>query len=122
MRQEVRNVVESAENKDLGGVMEGISEKYMDESGWNKNTLRGILFRQFRMKKSVGVKMGPMGVKIDGEQAEVSFEALILEKESEGIGLPTEIDALHFEVELKNENGQWRITSHRRLQLGEQDL
>ncbi len=117
----LNDVIDKVEAKDLAGVMKNLSTEYKDEEGWTKNTIRGILFRQFRMKKNIGVTVGPMGVSIKENHAQVSFEALIMEKDS-GLTLPSQIDAFHFEVNLKKNEDIWQIHSHSRIQAGKGDL
>ncbi|MEC7987442.1 MAG: hypothetical protein VX278_19895 [Myxococcota bacterium] len=111
--QRVIDTIESGmEEADLSMVMKQISEDYSDPQGMSKRAIRGILFQQFRKRGSLGITFSPMGIDIDGNRANVSLEALVIEGSL--LGLSADADALHVEIELHKEDTTWRIVSHTR--------
>lgn len=114
----VSEVVQGAREADLGAILGPISESYADAQGLTKDTLRGYLFRQFRSRGPIGVHRGPIAVEVTGQTATARFDALLVEG-VEGAILPTNADAWSVTVDLRKEDGDWRITGHTRAPLEE---
>jgi len=113
VRAVIRSTAEACEERRLNDAMDAISDTYRDEDGLTRKQLYGLLFREFARDGRLGVILGPMLVEIDGATARASFPAAF--GESSGlISLPEEADALHFELDLVLEDGDWKITWHRR--------
>lgn len=117
VRELIASVAEAARAGDLEATMEPVSTSYHDEDGLDRQALAGMLFSQYRKRGGVSVVLGPVLVALDGAGgATASFEAAL----ADGADitalelLPRDADVLHFEVALRQEEGDWRITSHRR--------
>ncbi len=114
VRTVIRRTAEACEERRLGDAMEGISERYRDQDGLDKQLLFGLLFREFARDGRLGVVLGPIQVEVAKERARASFVAAF--GESAGLlSLPEEADALQFELDLALEEGDWRITWHSRV-------
>lgn len=118
VEEAVSDVVQGARDADLGAILSPISESYRDGSGLTKDTLRGYLFRQLQTRGPIGVHRGPITVAVTGQTATADFDALLVEGTA-GSVLPTDADAWSVTVELRKEDGDWRITGHTRRPLEE---
>lgn len=115
IQQLISRVEEGVESAQLATVMQSISKSYMDPEGLSHTSLKGFLFQQFRKRGSVALAFSPLLIKVHDKKAHISFEVAILESEKEKlIGLPINSEALHFEVDLQKEEGEWKIISHTR--------
>jgi hypothetical protein len=115
IRDAIAAVERACEEKDLGGVLERVSERYRDGDGLGKRELRGFLFAQFiGAKEGIGVaRLGPTEVEMHGPSAATArFRAAI----STGGGIATAVrgERWDFEVDFAKEGGDWLVISHRR--------
>ena len=115
IREAIHQVAEGAESADLAMSIEPFSEGYLDANNVDKNGIRGILFYQFNKRGSISVWLSPIDVVVSGDSATASFEVGLVEGAKDTVvGWPIGAEALHFDVELRREEGEWKITSHRR--------
>ncbi len=115
IREAIHQVAEGAEAADLGMSLEPISENYADPDDLDKNGIRGLLFYQFNKRGSISVWLSPIDVEVRGDAATASFEVGLVEgAKGSVVGWPVGAEAMHFEVELRREDGEWKITSHTR--------
>ena len=77
----------------------------------NKKLLQGMLARQFLTRGALIVVLGPIQVERQETTATARFDAVLAEGATD-LGLSA--DALHFEVELVLEDGEWKVLSHTR--------
>lgn len=111
VRNVIRGTAQACEERRLGEAMAGISERYRDHDGLGKQELHGLLFREFARQGRLGVVLGPIDVEVNGARAQAHFSAVFAES-PRLLAIPQDADALRFEVDLANEGGTWRITSH----------
>ena len=113
--QQLLGQVESGfEEGSIKEVAATISETYSDQDGLSRNSIKGILFQQFRKRGPIELIFSPIVVAVDGTSAQASFQVATVERDATLIGLPTNADLLHVEVTLQREEEGWKITSHQR--------
>ena len=113
--QQLLGQVESGfEEASIKEVAATISESYSDKDGLSRNSIKGILFQQFRKRGPIELIFSPIVVAVDGDSAQASFQVATVERDATLIGLPTNADLLHVEVILQREEEGWKITSHQR--------
>ena len=105
------------EEANLSLVMKQISKDYSDAQGLSKRSIKGILFQQFQKRGKIGITLSPMSILIEGTQADVEAEALIIEGSI--LGFSADADAIHIDIELQKEQNEWKIISHSRTSLVE---
>ena len=78
--------------------------------------IKGLFMRQFLKSDPITIQLSPMTVAIEGNIAEVNFEAAIFEGEGVSVfAIPNKEDILYFSVQLTKEaEDEWKITSHTR--------
>ncbi|MCB9746100.1 MAG: hypothetical protein H6741_14660 [Alphaproteobacteria bacterium] len=115
VREAIQQVAEGARAGDIAMTVAPVSKRYRGPEGLDRDQLKGFLFKQYRSRGPIGVALGPISVAVEGEQATARFEAMLVEGvEVTALDLaPEDGDVLHFDVELAQEEGEWRVTSHR---------
>jgi hypothetical protein len=116
---QVRAIIESvaagAEAGDIEQVMAPIAQRYMDPEGLERRGIYGIFWSQFRKRGPITVWLSGIDVQVEADQAQASFDAGLAEGQpGQRIGIPVNLDALTFEVELSRSSEGWEIVSHTR--------
>ena len=117
VRAVIEEVAEAARAGDLEATLEPVSLSYHDEDGLDRKALAGFVFSQYRRRGGISVVLGPVLVSLDGEGgATASFEAGLADGADVSALelLPKDADLLHFDVQLRQEEGEWRIVDHHR--------
>jgi len=126
VRAAIQAVADGLGEARLDHALAPLSPAYQDEEGFDAATVRAVLFRELQSRGPIHVVMGAVDVQIapDGEHAEARFSALALD----GLN-PAALDlrannaqAWAFTVDLAQEDGDWRITSHTRRDVQPQDV
>ncbi len=116
VRRAISEIAAAAGEPDLGDVLGGISESYRDDDGLSKDNLRGFLFNEFRRRGPIRTVLSPIHVALseDGQSATARFEAVVAVGVTLTDPMPEDAEVFRFEVDLKREEGDWRVTGHRR--------
>lgn len=115
VRRVVQDIAEAAEHSNTHDILGLVSDRYYDDDGLDKKMLQAMLARQFLTRGRLLIVLGPIAVDRQDTTATASFEAVIAEG-AEGLGLSA--DAQGFDVELELEEGEWRVVSHARHDVG----
>lgn len=111
VRRVIQDMTSAAEASNTGDILDHVSDRYSDEDGMNKKLLQGMLARQFLTRGALLIVLGPIEVERQEATATARFDAVLAEGAAD-LGLSA--DALHFEVELVLEDGDWKVISHSR--------
>lgn len=106
VRRVIQEVAEAAEDSNNHRIQALIHPDYSDPAGLSKKSLQGVLAHQFLTRGRIVIVLGPIMVSRDGEAAEASFNAVIVEG-LDGYGLDG--DGRHFTVDLLRVEGDWLI-------------
>ena len=100
----------------LGTVLAEISENYEDETGWSKQSIRGILFREFKKGSHFSLHIYPTAFQITPPTAKITAEVTIVG----GSIVHPNAEAEYFEVQFgykQEEDKVWRLQTHTREQV-----
>ena len=115
IEQALAQVRDGIEQENLPQVMSIFSKEYADAEGSSYDSIKGTLLRQFLKAEPITIQMSPLRFSMKAESAQVAFEAAILEGQNASLfAIPSEEDVLHFTVDLRKEEDDWRIVSHQR--------
>ena len=89
------NIESGVSGQKLGVVLKEISENYEDETGWTKQAIRGILFREFKRKSDFSLHINPTAFQITAPKAEVTADVAIIG----GSVLNPNVEAEYFVVQ-----------------------
>jgi len=126
VKKVITSVQQAAEEKKIAAVLEHISKSYRDPQGNDYNGIKGILAFYFFRHQKVSVYMPNIDIVVTGPTAKALFQAILTGRgagESAGTTiLPEALGAYDFEVQLKKEEGKWKVTSAQWQRAGEGTL
>ncbi len=114
VRAVIAAIVDGAEAGDVGDVMDPLAESFVAESEGlttDKATVRALVTGQLLRRGHLTVLVGEIDVKVEGDEAHASFDALLAEAGQEWSEvLPVDADSWHLEVDLQRQADAWSVT------------
>lgn len=113
VRITVQSAAQAVREKDLGRFLDHIHPDYHDAAGTSRDSLRALLWREFRARQGIGLVLLPIDVQIASGEAIASFQCAIL-AESAPMVVPLEMPNTEFwdmTLTLIKHDGVWKITS-----------
>ncbi len=114
----IKNVITAiqtaAEHKDVKNVIDHLSETYRDSQGNNREGIKALLLGYFFRYPKISVYINNLQITIKESSAQASFETVLTSKEKTGSLkdiIPQALGIYAFDVELKKESGDWKVTS-----------
>jgi len=113
----IRKVIDAttaaAEAKELGGIMEGVSEDFVGPYAMKKDELRRFVFAQLHRSEWRRIfVLKPKIELLDEARAHVSVAAVLARGDvstaAEALA-GTKADAFQFEIDFRDEGGDWRV-------------
>lgn len=105
LRDTIAAMADAVESKDAGGFIAHVSDDFDGDHGsFDRQSLRGFLAAQMMRKQSLGVTLGPLDVKVQGDRARVRVDALVTG--GEGL-LPDSGEHLDIESGWRLVDGEW---------------
>ena len=105
LRDTIAAMADAVESKDAGGFIAHVSDDFDGDHGsFDRQSLRGFLAAQMMRKQSLGVTLGPLDVKVQGDRATVRVDALVTG--GEGL-LPDSGEHLDIESGWRLVDGEW---------------
>lgn len=104
----------AAEQKDVKNVIDHLSETYRDSQGNNREGIKALLLGYFFRYPKISVYINNLQINIKESSAQASFETVLTSKEKTGSLkdiIPQALGIYAFDVELKKESGDWKVTS-----------
>lgn len=122
VKKVLTSIQAAAEEKKVASVLDHVSKAYLDPQGNDYNGVKGILAFYFFRHQKVSVYMPNIDVVVNGAEARALFQAILTGRgtgESAGTILPEALGAYNFEVHLKKEKDEWKVTSAKWERAGE---
>ena len=122
VKKVITSVQQAAEEKKITAVLEHISKTYRDPQDNDYNGIKGLLAFYFFRHQKVKVYMPNIDIVVTGPTAKAIFQAILTGRgsgEAAGGILPEALGAYNFDVLLKKEDGQWKVTSAKWERAGE---
>jgi hypothetical protein len=107
LRDTIAAMQAAAQARDAGALTEHLADNFAGEGGLDKERLRRLLLVQFMRNQRVGVTLGPISTRIEGQRAEAEFTALLTGFQ-EGL-LPARADGYRIVTGWRVEDGRWRL-------------
>lgn len=108
IRKNIEQMVEYANKRQIGKIMDFISNDYKDNYGNKRDSIKAILIQNLMFRKNVKVYLKNIDVKIENQ---IGFATIgIIVKEGEGI-LPDNADIMRIDLKFANMENQWLIIS-----------
>jgi hypothetical protein len=107
------NIVTGIEKENMGMVLDEISENYADEAGWNRQSIRGILFREFKKGDGFSLFIVPSEFEIESSTADITAKVTLLGGSIWNPNSEARQFIVHFDY-LKEDDDVWRLQGHQR--------
>lgn len=108
IKREIETIVDFANKRQIGKIMDFISSDYRDTYGNHKDSIKAMLIQNLLFRKNVRIILKDIAVEVSGERAVV--RAGIFVKEGEGI-IPENADIIRIELQMINIKDRWLVTS-----------
>lgn len=121
IKKVIVSIQDAAEQKDVKNVIRHLSESYLDPQGYNREAVKALLLGYFFRYPKISVYINNLQITVDGSSAKASFETVLTSKEKTGSLkdiIPQALGIYAFDVELKKESGDWKVTSARWEDIG----
>jgi len=122
VKKVLTSIQQAAEEKKIAAVLVHVSRSYQDPQGNDYNGVKGMLAFYFFRHQKVAIYMPNIDVVVTGTAAKALFQAILTGRgagESAGNIIPEALGAYNFEVHMKKEDGQWKVTSAKWERAGE---
>ncbi|MCK7594847.1 nuclear transport factor 2 family protein [Pseudomarimonas salicorniae] len=105
LRDAIEAMQAAAEERDASALIDHLAGNFAGEGGLDRDRLRRMLVVQFMRNQRVGVTLGPIETRIEGERAEARFTAVLTGFEN-GL-LPVRADGYRIVTGWRIEDGRW---------------
>ncbi len=115
------NIQTAAEEKDVKTIMNSLSKTYKDPQGYDYDTIKGMLLGYFFRHQTVHVYLTNIEITVQDAVAQAVFQAVLSggnKSSSVSDILPEELGMYSFEVSLKKEPDEWKVTSAKWERVG----
>ena len=119
----ITSVQKAAEEKKIMTILGQLSRAYRDPQGHDFEGIKGLLAFYFYRHQKVHVYIPSTEVTVTGGAATVSFEAVLTGAapgESTGSVIPGALGVYRFNVDLRKEEGHWKVISAKWERMGDQ--
>lgn len=107
LRRDVVALQAAIEARDAGAVADALDPAFVGPEGMDATTARRLAVVQFMQNRAVGVRLGPLDVRMHGERAEVGVTAVLT---GGGGGLlPNRAQAWRLHSVWQQQDGHWRV-------------
>lgn len=125
--RQVLRMADAAEHKDLGGVMEGVSDSFRSGEGWDKQQLKGVLLSQVLRGEWVRVFVRDLQVtEVNPSRGDVQVKLIFGRSQAEqfeNLARDSVLSAYFIEGTFeKQADGQWRVVQARHRSLNPTEL
>ena len=123
VRKIITDIQKSAEEKDTKNIINNLSESYNDLQGFNRDTVKGLLFAYFLRHPKISIYINNLKITIEDESSEVTFQAILTGGSKTGSVsdiVPKSLGVYNFSVSLKKESKGWKVISAKWEQVGEE--
>jgi hypothetical protein len=114
IKKVITEIQAAGEEKEVKKIMTHISKTYSDPRGYNYEGIRGLLLGYFFRYPKISAYITNLEISVEGEEAQAGFEALLTSGVKTGSisdVIPESLGVWFFDVTLKKESGDWKVTS-----------
>lgn len=112
VKQAVRDTAAAVEAGDIRAFMGFISEDYSDNRGFDRNTVKGVVFAELMRPGRLRVYMRELDVpELEGEKAVVEGRVFVarFDRDEDAIDIiPEDAQGFRFSIVMRREDGRWR--------------
>ena len=110
----IADIQTAGEEKNIKKIMVNLSKTYRDPQGFTYEGINGLLVGYFFRYPKVSVYINNLTIAVDPTSARAVFQAILTHGEKTGSitdMIPQSLGIWDFDVSLKKESNDWRVTS-----------
>ena len=110
----ITDIQTAGEAKDVKKIMGHISKTYSDPQGFNYEGIKGLLLGYFFRYPKISVYINSLTISVEDTSARAVFQAVLTSGEKTGSVtdvIPQSLGVWDFDVTLKKESSDWKVTS-----------
>jgi len=114
VKKVITDIQEAAEQKDVGKIMNNLSKTYSDPQGFNYESIKGLLIGYFFRYPKISVYINNLTISVENTSATAVFQTVLTSGEKTGSVtdvIPQSLGVWDFDVTLKKESNDWKVTS-----------
>ena len=121
IKKVITDIQMAAEEKSVKKITNNLSPTYRDPQGFNYETIRGLLLGYFFQHPKISVYITNLEISIENTAAKAAFQTVLTGGNKTGSAadlIPESLGMYDFDVSLKKESGDWKVTSAKWEQVG----
>ena len=110
----ITDIQTASEQKDVRKITNNISKTYSDPQGFNYEGIKGLLIGYFFRYPKISVYINNLTISVENTSARAVFQTVLTSGEKTGSVtdiIPQSLGIWDFNVTLKKESGDWKVTS-----------
>lgn len=107
LRQRIGDMQAAVEAGRVGDFMDGVSRDFSGDGGMDRAALHNLVRARTLANARIGATTGPLDVRVDGDNAAVSFSVLLTG--GSGRLLPEQARTYRVTTAWRREDGDWRV-------------
>lgn len=114
VKKVITEIQTAGDEKDIRKIMNNLSKTYSDPQGFNYDGIRGLLIGYFFRYPKISVYINNLTISVENTKANAVFQAVLTSGEKTGSVtdvIPQSLGVWDFDVSLKKESSDWKVTS-----------
>ena len=114
VKKVITDIQTAGDEKDVKKIMSNISKTYSDPQGFNYEGIKGLLLGYFFRYPKISVYINSLTISVENISARAVFQAVLTSGEKTGSVtdvIPQSLGVWDFDVTLKKESSDWKVTS-----------
>jgi hypothetical protein len=114
VKKVIDDIQTAGEQKDVKKIMSNLSKTYSDAQGFNYDDIHGLLVGYFLRYPKISVYINNLTVSVESTSARAVFQAVLTSGEKTGSVtdvIPQSLGVWDFDVLLKKESNDWKVSS-----------
>ena len=114
VKKVIADVQTAGDEKDIRKIMNNLSKTYSDPQGFNYEGIKGLLLGYFFRYPKISVYINSLTISVEDTSARAVFQTVLTSGEKTGSVtdvIPQSLGIWDFDVTLKKESSDWKVTS-----------
>ncbi len=114
VKKVITDIQAAGEAKDVRKIMNNLSKTYSDPQGFNYESIKGLLVGYFFRYPKISVYINNLTISVENTSARAVFQTVLTSGEKTGSVtdvIPQSLGIWDFDVTLKKESSDWKVTS-----------
>jgi hypothetical protein len=121
VKKVITDIQKAAQEKDVKKIINNLAKTYNDHQGFNYETIRGLLLGYFFQYPKISAYITNLEISIENTSAKAVFQTVLTSGNKTGSAadvIPQSLGVWDFDVSLKKESNDWKVTSAKWEQVG----